>query len=105
LLKQSAPDRSSGALQSRDREPLRSSRTGRGAQLLPPAGGTVPPWLRESSSHVSSLLACCVLGPPACAAPCSCPQEACTARSAWLPLGRACLSAWIEHRSGEQRSP
>jgi hypothetical protein len=26
-------------------------------------------------------------------------------RSAWLPLGRACLSAWIEHRSGEQRSP
>jgi hypothetical protein len=26
-------------------------------------------------------------------------------RTQWLPLGRACLSAWIEHRSGEQRSP
>src|SRR5215472_16814876 len=55
--------------------------------------------------RVSNLPACCALGPPACAAPCSCHHEACSARSAWLPLGRACLSAWIEHRSGEQRSP
>src|SRR5262249_9156264 len=35
----------------------------------------------------------------------SCHHEAYTGRSAWLPLGRARLSAWIEHRSGEQRSP
>jgi len=26
-------------------------------------------------------------------------------RSPSKPLGRACLSAWIEPRSGEQRSP
>src|SRR5215831_21120642 len=76
-----------------------------GAQVFPPARATVPPSLRESSSRVSSLLACYALGPPACAAPCSCRREAYSARSAWLPLGRACLSAWIEHRSGEQRSP
>src|SRR5262249_18967828 len=91
--------------QSRDRGGLRSSRTDRGAQVLPPAGATVPPWLPAKSAHVSNLLACCALGPPACAAPCSCHHETCSARSAWLPLGRACLSAWIEHRSGEQRSP
>jgi len=60
---------------------------------------------RESSSRASSLLACYALGPPASAAPYSCRREPCTGRSAWLPLGRACLSAWIEHRSGEQRSP
>src|SRR5262249_28840042 len=76
-----------------------------GAQVFPPARATVPPSLRGSSSHVSNLPACCALAPPACAAPCSCHHEACSARSAWLPLGRACLSAWIEHRSGEQRSP
>jgi hypothetical protein len=80
-------------------------RAGRGAQVLPPAGATVPPSLRESSSRVSSLLACYALGPPASAAQYSCRREPCTGRSAWLPLGRACLSAWIEHRSGEQRSP
>jgi hypothetical protein len=34
----------------------RSSRTDRGAQVVPPAGVTVPPSLRESSSRVSSLL-------------------------------------------------
>src|SRR5262249_23701812 len=45
---------------------------------------------------VSNLPACCALAPPA--AQCSCRREACTGRSAWLPLGRACLSAWIEHR-------
>ena len=48
----------------RDDGGLRSSRTARGAQVLPPAGATVPPWLRESSSRVSSLLACYALGPP-----------------------------------------
>src|SRR5262249_40127457 len=51
------------------------------------------------------LPACSALGPPASAAQYSCRREPCTGRSAWLPLGRACLSAWIEHRSGEQRSP
>src|SRR5262249_26805642 len=76
-----------------------------GAQVLPPARATVPPSLRESSSRVSSLLACYALGPPASAAQYSCRREPCTGRSAWLPLGRAWLSAWIEHRSGEQRSP
>jgi hypothetical protein len=25
-----------------------------------------------------------------------------TGRSAWLPLGMACLSAWIERRSGKR---
>jgi|SRR5262245_35640932 len=87
------------------RRGLRSSHADSGAQTLPPARATVPSWLRESSSRVSSLLACYALGPPACAARCSCHREACSARSAWLLLGRACLSAWIEHRSGEQRSP
>jgi hypothetical protein len=66
-----------------------------------PQRATVPPWLPAKSARVSNLPACCALGPPACAAPCSCHHEACSARSAWLPLGRACLSAWIEHRSGE----
>jgi hypothetical protein len=42
---------------------FRSSRTDRGAQVLPPARATVPPSLRESSSRVSSLLACYALGP------------------------------------------
>jgi len=37
------------------------------------------------------------LGPPASAARYSCRREPCTGRSAWLPLGRAFLSAWIEH--------
>src|SRR5262245_59270427 len=76
-----------------------------GAQVLPPARATVPPSLRESSSRVSSLLACYALGPPASAAQYSCRREPCTGHSAWLPLGRACLSTWIEHRSEEQRSP
>jgi integrase len=52
--------------------------TDSGAEVFPPARATVPPSLRD---------------------------EPCTGRSAWLPLGRACLSAWIEHRSGERRSP
>jgi hypothetical protein len=38
------------------------------------------------------LLACCALGPPACAAPCSCHREACSARSAWPHPGKACPS-------------
>src|SRR5262249_9654040 len=42
---------------------LRSRRTVRGAQVLPPARATVPPSLRESNSRVSSLPACCALGP------------------------------------------
>jgi hypothetical protein len=33
-----------------------------GAQVLPLAGATVPPSLRESSRHASSLPACCALG-------------------------------------------
>ena len=33
-----------------------------------------------------------LLGPPACAAPCSCHHEACSARSAWPHPGKACLS-------------
>ena len=68
-----------------------------GAQVLPPARATVPLWLPSKSARVSSLLACYALGPPACVVPCSCRR--------WLPLGRACLSVWIEHRSGERRSP
>src|SRR5262249_51087826 len=76
-----------------------------GVQVLPPARATVPPSLRESSSRASTLPACSALGPPASAAQYSCRREPCTGRSAWLPLGRACLSAWIAHRSGEQRSP
>src|SRR5262247_3693341 len=77
----------------------------RGAQVLPPARATVPPWLPAKSARASNLPACCALGPPACAAPCSCHHEACSARSAWPHPGKACLSAWIEHRSGEQPSP
>jgi len=40
---------------------FRSSRTDRGAQVLPPAGATVPPWLPAKSARLSSLLACCAL--------------------------------------------
>ena len=82
-----------------------SSRTDRGAQVLPPAGASVPPWLPAKSARASNLPACCALGPPASAAQRSCRREPCNGRSVWLPLGRACLSAWIEHRSGEQRCP
>jgi hypothetical protein len=32
-------------------------------------------------------------------------REMASELQARVPLGRACLSAWIEHRSGEQRSP
>src|SRR5262249_2659097 len=71
---------------------FRSSRTDRGAQVLPPAGATVPPWLPAKSARVSNLPACCALGPPACAAPCSCHHEACSARSAWPHPGKACPS-------------
>jgi hypothetical protein len=101
------PDRWSGVvrIRPRDRGGLRSSRADSGPQVLPPARATVPPSLPAKSARVSNLPACCALGPPACAAPCSCHHEACSGRLAWLPLGRACLSAWIEHRSGEQRSP
>src|SRR6266516_2986083 len=84
---------------------FRSSRADGGPQVLPPARATVPPWLPAKSVRVSNLPACFALGPPASAAQYSCRREPCTGRSAWLPLGRACLSAWIEHRSGEQRSP
>src|SRR5262245_10132605 len=56
------------------------------------ARATVPPWLPGNSSRVSSLLACYALGPPASAAQYSCHHEACSARSAWLPLGRVCPS-------------
>src|SRR5262249_36025494 len=84
--------------------PFRSSRADTGAQVLPPARAIAPPWLRASSSRVSSLLACYAPGPPASAAPCSCRREPCTGRSAWLSLGRACPSAWIEYRSGRRRS-
>ena len=84
---------------------LRSSRTDRGAQVLPPAGATVPPWLPAKSARASNLPACCALEPLASAAQYSCRREPCTGHSAWLPLGKACLSAWIEHGSEEQRSP
>src|SRR5215468_8899108 len=84
---------------------FRSSRADSGPQALPPARATVLPWLPAKSARVSNLPACCALGPPVSAAPCSCRREPCTGRSAWPPLGRACLSAWIEHRNGEQRSP
>src|SRR6266567_4643574 len=40
---------------------FRSSRTDRGAQVLPPAGATVPPWLLAKSARVSNLPACCAL--------------------------------------------
>src|SRR5262249_48570998 len=69
---------------------FRSSRTDRGAQVLPRAGATVRPWLLAKSARVSNLPACCALGPPACAAPCSCHHEACSARSAWPHPGKAC---------------
>jgi hypothetical protein len=36
----------------------------RGAQVLPPAGATVPPWLPAKSARASNLPACCALGPP-----------------------------------------
>src|SRR5262245_17016202 len=76
-----------------------------GAQVFPPARATVPSWLPAKSARVSNLPACYALGPLASAVPCSCHHEACTVRSAWLPLGRAWLSAWIEHRSEEPHSP
>src|SRR5262249_51903083 len=66
---------------------------------------TVPPSLRESSSRASTLPACCALGPLASAAQYSCRREPCTGRSAWLLLGRACLSAWLEHRTYAPHSP
>src|SRR5215831_20819620 len=69
----------------------RSSRTDRGAQVVPPADATVRPW-PPANSRVSNLRACCALGPPACAAPCSCHHEACSARSAWPHPGKACQS-------------
>jgi hypothetical protein len=53
---------------------------GRKKRQLPPAGATVPPWLPAKSARVSNLLACCALGPPSCAAPCSCHHEA------WSPV-------------------
>ena len=83
---------------------VRSSRTDRGAQALPPAGATVPPWLPAKSARVSNSPACCALGPPACAAP-TCRHEPCIARSAWPPRGMAGPFAWIELRSEERRSP
>jgi hypothetical protein len=79
---------------------FRSSRTNRGAQVLPHAGATVPPWLPGKSVRVSNLPACCALNPLACAAPCSCRHGACNGRSAWLPLGRACPSAWDRAEKG-----
>src|SRR5262249_12806162 len=73
---------------------FRSSRTDRGAQVLPPARATVPPWLPAKSARVSNLPACCALGPPACAAQYSCRRDLAPAvrhgcRSAGLacPLG------------------
>jgi len=81
------------------RTPRGGSRADSGPQVLPPARATVPPWLPAKSARVSNLLACCALGPPASAAQYSCRREPCTGRSAWLPLGRACLSAWIEHNA------
>src|SRR5262249_8189078 len=84
---------------------FRSNRTDGGPQVLPPARATVPPWLPVKRARVSYLPASCALAPPACAAQSSCRREPCTGRSAWLLLGRACLSACIEHRSEEQRSP
>src|SRR5262249_43437172 len=71
---------------------FRSSRADSGAQVLPPARATVPPWLPAKSARVSNLPACCALGPPACAAPCSCHHEACSARSAWPHPDKACPS-------------
>src|SRR5262249_22215083 len=85
-------DGRSAPYHSRDRGGLRSSRTDRGAQALPPAGATVPPWLPAKSARVSNLPACCALCPPACAAPCSCHHEACSAGSAWPHPGKACPS-------------
>src|SRR5215510_5744102 len=77
----------------RDRGGLRSSRADSGPQVLPPARANVPPWLPAKSARVSNLLACCALGPPACAAPCSCHHEACSARSAWPHPRKACHCA------------
>jgi hypothetical protein len=67
---------------------VRSSRADSGPQALPPAGATVPPWLPVKSARVFNLPACCALGPPACAAPCSCHHEACSARSACKATAR-----------------
>jgi hypothetical protein len=84
---------------------IRLSCADSGAQVLQPARATVPPWLHAKSARASSLLACYAPGPPASAAPYFCHREACTGRSAWPPRGMAGPSAWIEHRSGERRSP
>jgi hypothetical protein len=46
-----------------------------GAQEVPPARATVRPSLRESSSRVSSLLACYAPGPPASAAQVKAPKK------------------------------
>jgi hypothetical protein len=43
------------SLQSRRRSNIRSSRRGRGAQVLPPAGATVPPW-RAAITRARSAL-------------------------------------------------
>jgi hypothetical protein len=67
---------------------VKSTCTDRGAQVLPPAGATVPPWLPAKSAHVSNLPACCALGPLASAAQYSCRHEPCTGRSAWPHLAR-----------------
>jgi len=85
-------DRWSGVvrIRPRDRRGLRSSRVDSGPQALPPVRATVPPWLPAKSARVSNLPACCALGPPACAAPCSCHHEACSARSAWPHRSKAC---------------
>jgi hypothetical protein len=64
---------------------LRSSRTGHGAQGLPPAGATVPPWLPAKSVRASNLPAGCALGPQAFATQYSCRREAYSDHSAWLP--------------------
>jgi hypothetical protein len=80
------------SLQSHRPSNTRSNRISRGAQVVPPAGATVPPWLPAKSARVSNLPACCALGPPACAAPCSCHHETCSARSAWPHPGKACRS-------------
>jgi hypothetical protein len=77
---------------------LISSRTDHGAQVLPPRGAIVPPSLLAKSARVSNLLACCALGPPACAAPCSCHHEACSAHSAWPHPGKACPSQGFKAR-------
>src|SRR5262249_6902673 len=84
---------------------FRSSRADSGPQALPPARATVPPWLPAKSAHVSNLFACCALGPPARAAPCSCHHEACSARSAWPHPGKACPSVYAGRHIARRRLP